>query len=103
MLRSWADRADRSRPRLESLLLTLTDAVRSVQWVGPDVDGFRSSFSAQVEQPGRALVDRLEDLGLRARSDAEEQDAASASEGTRGGTPMAPGRSGGRGERRARW
>lgn len=82
MLAAWADHAERMQPRLESLLQETREAVRSAAWVGPDREAFLGAFSSQVEHSGARAVELLGTLGRRARSDAEEQDAASAADGS---------------------
>lgn len=82
MLAAWADHAERMQSQLDSLLQAMRGAVRSAGWVGPDCEAFLSAFSAQVEHPGAHAVELLGTLGRRARSDAKEQDAASAADGS---------------------
>ena len=55
----------------------LTNLVNSVEWVGPDYEGYREDWNAFVNGPVNDLLEAFRAKGEELTTHAEEQDATS--------------------------
>lgn len=79
---------DARQARLTDLAEALGGIVTQADWRGPDADAFRTQWSGTMVGLFAQAADQLRRHAEEARSNAEEQDAASsASEGAGGGIP----------------
>lgn len=70
--------------RIEELIATLSSAVQSVEWTGPDADEFRSSFLVMCRERVDPAASTLSSLAKECEEHSEEQDSASEDGGSGG-------------------
>ncbi len=62
---------------IETLLSTLTNALNSTQWEGPDATAFRNEWSGQHTAALRNVANALRDAGAKATQNASQQESTS--------------------------
>lgn len=62
---------------IDSILSTLTNALSSTQWEGPDATKFRNDWSGQHTSSLRQVAQALRDAASKASQNASEQEQAS--------------------------
>lgn len=81
-LREWGTLSKERARTLEGLLEDLRARAHALTWVGPDRDVFLARLQTEFLDRGRAARDDLDRRGALAVSEADEQDAASAADGS---------------------
>lgn len=85
-LRGQAEACRSARGRLAEMCSALDTMVASVEWVGTDVEDFRSDFGSRVSMPWKQLESLLDSDVTELAAHADEQDVVSAARsGERGG------------------
>lgn len=62
---------------IDSILSTLTNALSSTQWEGPDATQFRNDWSGQYTSSLRQVAQALRDAGQKATQNANAQEQTS--------------------------
>lgn len=83
-VREHAERLRTASGQVEDLASRLAAAVQGAPWTGPDAEIFRGRWSSLASPRLDGLCTQLRTLGDGAAAEAEEQDAASAEDGTAG-------------------
>ncbi|KGJ79651.1 hypothetical protein GY21_04280 [Cryobacterium roopkundense] len=63
---------------IESVLTTLTTALNSTEWTGPDATAFRGDWSGQHTAALKNVIQALRDTATKASKNAQDQETASA-------------------------
>ncbi|MFB2598752.1 hypothetical protein ACEXQE_13240 [Herbiconiux sp. P17] len=63
--------------QVQQILTTLTSALQSVQWTGPDAEGFRSEWNSTHTAALKQVIAALEDASQKAAKNASDQEATS--------------------------
>lgn len=83
-LRQWSRSADTAVSEATERIEHITGLVRSARWEGPDHDAFVQTFTSHVETSAHQVLERLHRMALDAARQADDQDRASAADGTEG-------------------
>lgn len=76
-LRSLASRFDRTAAQINALTSTVGTQIGTLGWIGPDADRFRMQWSGQLRSKLKSVAAALEEIGRIARTNANQQAAAS--------------------------
>ncbi|TAJ48220.1 MAG: hypothetical protein EPO52_08670 [Herbiconiux sp.] len=63
--------------QVQTILTTLTSALQSVQWTGPDAENFRSEWNTTHTAALKQVITALEDASQKAAKNASDQAATS--------------------------
>ncbi len=77
-VRMMATQLDSKAEEIEAIISTLTATLEGTQWVGQDATRFRSDWSGQHTSQLRTVAQALRTTANQARSDAGQQESASA-------------------------
>lgn len=77
-VRSMATQLDTSAGDIEGMITRLTGLLGGVEWNGPDAASFRSDWEGGHVTALRNVIAALNAAAARARSNADQQDQASA-------------------------
>ncbi len=76
-VRQMATQMDSAAGEIESLMARLSSMLEGTQWVGNDATNFRSEWSGAHCASLRQISERLRQVSQVARSNADQQEAAS--------------------------
>jgi len=76
-VRSLSKQLNTQSQQVQQILTTLTTALQSVQWTGPDAENFRSEWSGQHTAALKAVIAALEDASQKASKNASDQESTS--------------------------
>jgi uncharacterized protein YukE len=76
-VRSLSKQLNTQSQQVQQILTTLTSALQSVQWTGPDADGFRNDWNGQHTASLKQVIAALEDASQKAAKNASDQEATS--------------------------
>ena len=66
------------RGQVESLLQQITSTTQGLNWIGPDADRFKGERLGELTSKFQQLMTSMQDIGLIAVRNADEQDTAAA-------------------------
>lgn len=75
--REVAQGVNEAGQQILELITTATNAVNSVEWIGPDYDAFREDWNSFVSGTVAELVNGLQTKSTELTQHAEEQDSTS--------------------------
>lgn len=76
-VRQLSSQLNQKAADIESILSTLTSALNSTQWEGPDANQFRNDWSGQHTSSLRNVANALRDAGAKAQQNAAAQEQTS--------------------------
>ena len=76
-VRQLSSQLNQKAADIDSVLSTLTSALNSTQWEGPDANQFRSDWSGQHTSALRQVAQALRDAGQKASQNAAAQEQTS--------------------------
>lgn len=76
-VRQLSSQLNQKAADIESILSTLTSALNSTQWEGPDANQFRTDWSGQHTSSLRNVANALRDAGAKAQQNAAAQEQTS--------------------------
>jgi uncharacterized protein YukE len=76
-VRQLSSQLNQKAADIESILSTLTSALNSTQWEGPDANQFRNDWSGQHTSSLRNVANALRDAGAKAQQNASAQEQTS--------------------------
>ncbi|MGX1163251.1 type VII secretion system (Wss) protein ESAT-6 [Arthrobacter sp. SLBN-100] len=76
-LRQLGSKLQAGATEIESQRNSLTNALTSTDWKGPDADRFRDQWTGEHTSMLNKVAEALRDAGQKARKNAEEQSSAS--------------------------
>ncbi|CAD6011403.1 WXG100 family type VII secretion target [Agreia sp. COWG] len=76
-VRSLGKQLNQQSQQVQTILTSLTAALQSVQWTGPDAENFRSEWSGTHTAALKQVIAALEDASQKAAKNAADQESTS--------------------------
>ncbi|QJU55575.1 WXG100 family type VII secretion target [Herbiconiux sp. KACC 21604] len=76
-VRSLSKQLNTQSQQVQQILTTLTSALQSVQWTGPDAENFRNEWNSTHTAALKQVITALEDASNKAAKNASDQEATS--------------------------